>query len=59
MLRGAETCLNEPLSVLVDTTAYSASSSALFAVRVSVLVLGFQSPLCLDCGGMKNPLIGG
>jgi len=59
LLRGAETCLNEPLSVLVDTTAYSASSSALFAVRVSVLVLGFQSPLCLDCGGMKDLPIGG
>ena len=53
------TCLNEPLSILVDTTAYSASSSALFAVRVRVLVLVFQSLLCLDCGGMKDPSIGG
>ena len=53
------TCLNEPLSILVDTAAYSASSATLFAVRVRVLVLGFQSLLCLDCGGMKVLPIGG
>jgi len=59
MLRGAVTCLNEPLSILVDTAAFSASSSVLFVVRVRVLVLGFQSLLCLDCGGMKDLPIGG
>jgi len=63
------TCHKEPLSILVGAAVYSSgcrclfcliSTSALFAVRVRVLVVGVFGPsLCLDCGGMKDLSIGG
>ena len=57
LLGGAVTCLNEPLSILVDTAAYSASSSALFAVRVRFPVVGVSvSPCVLTVVAWKKPI---
>ena len=39
---------------------YSPIDDAAACVRVRILVVGvFDPSLCLDCGGMKNPSIGG